>query len=518
MPLPPVVVTGFRENLRFLGLGNLLGAVVMFSYFNWVDPQGTTAVGPVDYVFFAVAFGTLVAVGAVLGLRLNRPITDAARAMATGVPAEVASTPEVRRYALALPLTLAALSFAGWMMAAVIWGFLWPWLKGQFLLSTALRVAFGNVVVGGTVTSAFTFFAVEWAWRRRLPAFFPDGTLAGADRAFRLPVAARLTVAFLLVSVLPLSVLAMVTANRARAVLGADPLSAAIVLDDLITVVMFILVTGVVAALVLSRLVSRSVAEPLRRLEQAMAEVARGRLDERLPVVGNDEIGAVVEGFNRMTQGLREREAMRTAFGKYVTEEIRDEILAGALEPQTREVTVLFADLRDFTPWVEATAPAEVVRDLNAYFSEMEQAIREQGGLVLQYIGDEIEAVFGAPGRVPDHAARAVAAAKSMRARLAAWNAARSRDGKLALRHGIGVHSGTVLAGSIGSEDRLSYTLVGDAVNLASRIQGLTKEVGTDIVISGATAAYLDGTVGLERLPAARVKGKSAEVEVFRVI
>jgi adenylate cyclase len=275
-----------------------------------------------------------------------------------------------------------------------------------------------------------------------------------------------------------------------------------------------------VASVVLSRLVSRSVAEPLRRVEQAMAEVARGRLEERLPVVGNDEIGAVVEGFNRMTQGLREREAMRTAFGKYVTEEIRDEILAGrvAVGGETREVTVLFADLRDFTPWVEATAPAEVVRDLNAYFSEMDQAIREHGGLVLQFIGDEIEAVFGAPVRRPDHAARAVAAAKSMRARLAAWNAARGRDGKPVLRHGIGVHSGTVLAGNIGSEERLSYTLVGDAVNLASRIQGLTKDVGTDIVISAATAAHLDGTVVLERLPAARVKGKSAEVEVYRVI
>jgi adenylate cyclase len=111
-----------------------------------------------------------------------------------------------------------------------------------------------------------------------------------------------------------------------------------------------------------------------------------------------------------------------------------------------------------------------------------------------------------------------VAAALAMRARLVAWNAARRREGKPALRHGIGVHSGTVLAGSIGSADRLSYALVGDAVNLASRIQGLTKEVGADIVISGATAACVDGAVTLERLPAARVKGKAAEIEVYRVI
>jgi class 3 adenylate cyclase len=136
---------------------------------------------------------------------------------------------------------------------------------------------------------------------------------------------------------------------------------------------------------------------------------------------------------------------------------------------------------------------------------------------VLQYIGDEIEAVFGAPVARQDHAKCAVAAAIEMRARLAAWNGERGRAGKPPLRHGIGIHSGPVLAGSIGSADRLSYALVGDSVNLASRIQGLTKEVGGDIVISGATAARLDGGIPLEPLPAARVKGKTAEVEVYRV-
>jgi adenylate cyclase len=245
--------------------------------------------------------------------------------------------------------------------------------------------------------------------------------------------------------------------------------------------------------------------------------VRRGGFDTRCTVVSNDEIGAVAEGFNRMVQGLREREAIRETFGRYVSPEVRDEILAGRVSGAgtQREVTILFADLRDFTPWVEASPPAEVVADLNAYFSEMDTAIRAHGGLVLQFIGDEIEAVFGAPLDNPRHADAAVAAAREMSQRLELWNSGRQRDAKPALRHGIGIHTGTVIAGNIGSSERLSYALVGDAVNVASRIQALNKDFGTHMLVSAATHARLSSTLGLEALPAVHVKGRSAEVAVF---
>jgi adenylate cyclase len=134
---------------------------------------------------------------------------------------------------------------------------------------------------------------------------------------------------------------------------------------------------------------------------------------------------------------------------------------------------------------------------------------------VLQYIGDEIEAVFGAPVTHPRHPEHAVRAALEMRDRLAAWNAARQRTGRPPLRNGIGVHTGVVLAGNIGSADRLSYALVGDPVNVASRIQGLTKELATDVLVSGTTRARLNGGVALRALPSVRVKGRTAEIEVY---
>jgi adenylate cyclase len=303
--------------------------------------------------------------------------------------------------------------------------------------------------------------------------------------------------------------------------LDASPEQAAVLVRDLAVLVVFVAVVGLAMSIVLSLHVARSVAGPLGAVERAMDAVAAGDLEQRAPVVSTDEIGALAEGFNRMTEGLRERERIVETFGRYVSREIRDEILAGrvALGGQTLDVTILFSDLRDFTPWVEATPARDVVAALNSYFSEMEAAIREHHGLVLQFIGDEIEAVFGAPLATADHPTMAVRAALDMRRRLAAWNARRRAAGLPEFHHGIGIHSGTVLAGNIGSPERLAYSLVGDPVNLASRIQGLNKDFGSDVLVSGTTRKRLapDADVDLVALPATRVKGKSAEVEVWRL-
>ena len=299
--------------------------------------------------------------------------------------------------------------------------------------------------------------------------------------------------------------------------LGADAQTAEAIIRNLILVVAVLALGGLVVSVRLAGFVAGSVAGPLRDVQAAMAQVGQGSLDTRCAVVSNDEIGEVAEGFNRMVAGLRERELIRETFGKYVSPEVRDEILAGraSLAGGAREVTILFADLRDFTPWVETSPPAEVVADLNAYFTEMDAAIRAHGGLVLQFIGDEIEAVFGAPVADPGHAESAVRAALEMRSRLDAWNAGRVAAGKTALRHGIGIHTGTVIAGNIGSSERLSYALVGDAVNLTSRIQALNKEFGTHTLVSGATKARLSSRFNLRPLPTVRVKGRTAEVEVY---
>jgi class 3 adenylate cyclase len=276
-------------------------------------------------------------------------------------------------------------------------------------------------------------------------------------------------------------------------------------------------VTGLAVSVRLASFVANSVAGPLRQLQASMARVEQGALDTACPVVSNDELGEVAEGFNRMVAGLRDRERIRDTFGKYVGPEVRDEILSGRTAPTGGqcEVSILFADLRDFSTWVESSPPEEVVTGLNAYFTEMDAAIRAHGGLVLQFIGDEIEAVFGAPQSDPLHADHAVAAALEMQTRLEAWNAGRRQRGERTLRHGIGIHSGTVVAGNIGSSERMAYALVGDAVNVASRIEALNKHFGTEVLVSGTTRSLLQHPQQLTAMPAVRVKGRAAEVDVF---
>ena len=233
--------------------------------------------------------------------------------------------------------------------------------------------------------------------------------------------------------------------------------------------------------------------------------------------------GAVAIENARMVEEIIEKERLKTkildAFGKYVTHEVRDQILEGhiPLDGETKEVTVLFADLRDFATLAESTTPKEVVRIINGYFREMADAIGQNHGLVLQFIGDEIEAVFGAPLPLEDHPTHAVRAALAMRERLVVVNERLKQQGYSPLRHGIGIHTGNVVAANIGSEDRLSYALVGDTVNVASRIQGLNKEFSTDLLISATTVARLGDNIAVEKLPATTVKGKKDPVEIYKL-
>lgn len=496
-------------------LGNLAGAVLTFLYFQLLDPaarHGAGRVGRDGLVFFVIASTLIVALGYACSGWTRRVLRFG------GTPPAGSEGDELRRRALLVPGFFALLSFAAWALASLVFSVLWPLLTDSFAPGRALRQIFGILFVSGTVVAALVFFRVERLWRDELPRFFPDGILS-AVRVPRLRVRTRMLVVFLLIGLLPLAVLAVAALARAHALLAADPATAEEIIRNLILVVSLLAAAGLLLSVRLATALAASVARPLGELQAAMARIERGALDTRCAVLSNDEIGAFAEGFNRMVAGLRERELIRETFGRYISPEVRDEILAGRvpLAGALREVTVLFADLRDFTPWVESTPATEVVADLNAYFTEMDGAIRAHRGLVLQFIGDEIEAVFGAPIAEPQHADSALRAALEMRRRLEAWNAARRAAGKVPLRHGIGIHTGTVLAGNIGSSERVSYALVGDAVNLASRIQSLNKELGTDVLLSGASRQLLTGAFDLSALPAVRVKGRSAEVEVYAV-
>jgi class 3 adenylate cyclase len=217
-------------------------------------------------------------------------------------------------------------------------------------------------------------------------------------------------------------------------------------------------------------------------------------------------------------------ERARSTLGSYLSPEIAAQALSndGVRLGGTRQrVAILFTDLRGFTSLSESADPEMLVRDLNEYFDHMVGAIRAAGGVVDKYIGDSIMAVFGAPTPHPDDAARAIRAAHALQQALGVLNAQRERAGKKPIAHGVGVHFGEVIAGNIGTAERAQYTVIGDAVNVAARLESATKELGVGVLIS---AEAIDAAGNADKLPDLRdigsiaVKGRTGALRVATLV
>ena len=206
-------------------------------------------------------------------------------------------------------------------------------------------------------------------------------------------------------------------------------------------------------------------------------------------------------------------------FGKYMTESVVEHLLANEVElgGDDLRVTVLFSDIRGFTAMSEKLDAQQVVKLLNEYFSRMVDVIMEHGGVVDKYIGDALMVIFGAPVSTEHDSLNAVKAAVQMRSELAKLNAELMARGEAPIRTGIGLHTGDVVAGNIGSDRRMEYTVIGDAVNLASRLEGETKNLGSDLVISESTYDEVKEHVEARLLDTVQVKGRDQPVRVFAV-
>jgi adenylate cyclase len=221
-----------------------------------------------------------------------------------------------------------------------------------------------------------------------------------------------------------------------------------------------------------------------------------------------------------MVAGLEERERIKEAFGRFVSHDVAAAVLGGQmpLGGERREVTILFQDVRGFTNMAERIAPSILVEVVNRLFTEMVAAVEAQGGVIRQFTGDGVMALFGAPVHHGDDPARAVRAALDMVARLPALNEWLAAERLSPIRIGIGIHTGDVVAGRFGPDRRSEYGVVGDAPNLASRIEDLNKQLHTTILVSGATAARLGVEFRLGRRAVLPVKGKAKPVTVVEVL
>ena len=249
---------------------------------------------------------------------------------------------------------------------------------------------------------------------------------------------------------------------------------------------------------------------------------------KRLDIHTGDEVENLYKAFTKMTEdtmgyvdkivsSAEKIAQINSTFGKVVSPQVRDFLLSDNpdLGGQDLEVTVMFCDIRGFTTISERLEPQEIVSMLNRYFTRLEKPIVENGGIINKYIGDAIMAVFGVPLQSKTHAYDAWKAAQGMRAELAAFNEELKNEGRNGIRFGIGLCSGTVLAGNIGTSNRLEYTVIGDTVNTASRIESLCKTYQTDLLISEQTKELLPDDVTLTFIAESEIRGKEKKIKLY---
>lgn len=404
---------------------------------------------------------------------------------------------EEKRLVLHAPARLFSAQITLWLVAAVLFGAM------NFTFSTPLGVrVLVIVVLTGIVTASCAYVITEILLRPMAARALRDGLPAGVS----VPgVATRAVLAWLGGTGLPVSGLVAVGILG----LAGDPsatshrLSVAMVVLGGAALLVGLLAVGGAA---------RATADPVASVRRALGRVRRGELGVRVPVYDGTQIGQLQLGFNEMVAGLAERERIRDTFGAYVDPEVAAHVLkeGTSLAGERVEVTAMFLDVRSFTSLAEQIPPEEVLESLNRLFSRAVQIIHSHGGRVDKFIGDGLLAVFGAPRRQPDHAAQALQSALEL---------ASAVEREELLPIGIGLNSGEVVAGNVGGSGRLEFTVIGDAVNIASRVEAATRQTGDAVLLTESTRRLLGDAPGvkLQERSGVELRGRQERVRLYAV-
>ena len=404
-----------------------------------------------------------------------------------------APTPREQRKALRLPAFVANTHAVTWGVATALFGT----LNALEDVSSGLFVALA-VAVGGGITAGYAFLLSEFATRPVAAHVLSHG-MPGV-RLFLPGLRTRVLLAWALGSAVP--VLGMMAV--AVAVLSGKGVSRTSIAVSTLALGGAVLLVGFAVL----RLAWRATADPVRGVRAALAQVEAGDLDVRIPVYDTSDVGELQAGFNRMTEGLREREQIRDLFGRHVGPDVARRALEGGVElgGETREVAVLFVDVVGSTALAAQSAPAEVVALLNRFFAVVVDVVSASGGLVNKLQGDAALVVWGAPVRHDAPAAAALTAAQELVRRIAL--------DVPECDAGVGVAFGPVVAGNVGAQERFEYTVIGDAVNEAARLTELAKRRPERVLASGRAveAAAVTGWSEVEQVV---LRGRSAPTRLM---
>jgi class 3 adenylate cyclase len=440
---------------------------------------------------------------------LNLPILTLLRVLTIHAPS------------ILVPLTLLCLIanqltnlHLAWWQFLVLWSF-WPITAAPhaiveyFLVDRAVRVILERleVLVGEPITTTMPHATLGTVVRMLF------GQQPVTPQIIRMSAGVQLAWLFFFVSLMPMFVLGASVYLKIASYVGPS-------LTTLSLWIAFLVLLNAIISVAIVTLLSHRVGRSMDDLLERMRRILIGDLTGYWTPRTTDEFLDLGAGFNTMLLGLRDREALKDTFGRFVSQDIATAVLGGQvpLQGEAREVSILFQDIRGFTTLSEQTSPAALLHLVNEFFTEMVAAVEAHGGTVKQFTGDGVMALFGVPVSHAEHPARAVRSALAMLTRLEALNERRMRRGEVPLRIGVGIHTGLVVAGCIGPDTRVEYGVVGDAVNLASRVQNLTKEVGAMILITDVTAARLGNSFAFGKRAVLPVRGKQLPIEVIEVL
>jgi adenylate cyclase len=413
------------------------------------------------------------------------------------------------RRMLNAPFNIGIFSFGGWLLGNMIARSVYAFGGISQSGIVVFRVV-GISVVSGLLSFVMNYYLVTLVNRKfYYPHFFPDGGLKDIPGVRKLSLRFNLEIFVLAVATSPILVLGLSLLNLQGLVEphNRPPYATSVGL----------IIGLVLLGVFMSFLLARSLRNPIVRMRNAAQLIQQGNYQIKLPVDTTDEIGDLAESINEMATGLDEKERIKDTFGRAVDPRVRDYLLSAENVSGGSEVeaTILFSDIRGFTSFSEKHSAPEVVAWLNVYFERMAQCVRDHGGIVNKYVGDAILAVFNAPLALDDHAQAAVNCAVAMLDSLAELNRALKEQAVEEVKIGIGIHTGMVVAGNIGSRDRQEYTVIGDTVNTASRIEGLCKKIQVPLLMSEQVYDKLKKSHNIKKIGRVKVKGKEKYVTIF---
>jgi len=276
-------------------------------------------------------------------------------------------------------------------------------------------------------------------------------------------------------------------------------------------------IAGIVFSVFGAWLIGRWVSEPVRRLRDAARRVAEGDLDVEVNLLRADEFGPLIDEFNLMVEGLREKELLAKTFGLHVGQLAAQQILKRdpGLGGTEQELTIMFVDIREFSSRCASLTPQDAVRILNLFLTEMVDVVTQHGGMVNKFLGDGFMALFGIEQESHDHPTDCVKAGIEMLGRLGDLNSKLADCGDSPISIGIGIHTGAAIVGSIGSSQRMEYTAIGDAVNISARVEALTKRLKTSLLMTAATRRRLPQEWTIVTFPEQSVQGQPLPVRIY---